>query len=119
MLAKCKIVFLFFLVSSFNCKEKKEIVKHETVVEIAKNDEIKAQKKVLPGAYRTEAYLDIIKNKNVAFLVNQTSLIGEIHLVDSLFNLGVAIKKIFAPAYCHFGGELHRFWAAVSTGISG
>lgn len=54
---------------------------------------------VLIGAERTTEYLPLLKGKNIGLVVNQTSLIGHTHLVDSLINLGLTIKKIFAPEH--------------------
>ena len=42
---------------------------------------------------------DRLKGKNIGLVVNQTSMIGSIHLVDSLINLGLNVKKIFAPEH--------------------
>ena len=52
---------------------------------------------LLTGAERTTEYLPLLKGKNIGLVVNQTSMIGSIHLVDSLINLGLNVKKIFAP----------------------
>ena len=60
--------------------------------------------KLRTGAARVEAYLPFLKGKKVALVVNQTSLIGDTHLVDSLLALGVAVQKIFAPEH-GFRGE--------------
>lgn len=54
---------------------------------------------LLTGAERTTDYLPILKGKNIGLVVNQTSTIGPIHLVDSLMRLGLSIKKIFAPEH--------------------
>ena len=54
---------------------------------------------VVVGAERLSIYLPKIKSLNVALLVNQTSMVGEQHLVDVLLGNGVAIKKIFAPEH--------------------
>lgn len=51
------------------------------------------------GAERTDYYLPILKDKKIALVVNQTSMIGTTHLVDSLLNLGVEITQIFAPEH--------------------
>ncbi len=51
------------------------------------------------GAQRTETYLPLLKNKNVALLVNHTSKIGTAHLIDSLTALNIKITKIFAPEH--------------------
>ncbi|HXL58744.1 MAG TPA: DUF1343 domain-containing protein [Chitinophagaceae bacterium] len=65
------------------------------------NDKKKLQtsNQILPGAYQTIEYLPLLKNKRVAVFANQTSVIGNTHLVDSLKKLGVNIVKIFAPEH--------------------
>ena len=62
--------------------------------------------KLRTGADRLEIYYPIILNKNVALVVNQTSVIGnkKVHLVDSLLSLNISVKKIFAPEH-GFRGE--------------
>ncbi len=52
-----------------------------------------------PAAENIEAYFTILKGKNVALVVNQTSLVKQIHLADTLLRLGISIKKIFAPEH--------------------
>ena len=54
---------------------------------------------VVPGAARTDLYLWKLKGKSVALVANQTSVIGNTHLVDSLRTLGIAIKCVFAPEH--------------------
>src|SRR5688572_3307297 len=54
---------------------------------------------VIVGAERTELYLPLLKDKRVALVVNQTSMVGKSHLVDSLLKLGVKISVIFAPEH--------------------
>src|SRR6266487_1641108 len=65
------------------------------------NDKKKLQtsNQILPGAYQTIEYLPLLKNKRVAVFANQTSVIGNTHLVDTLKKLGVNIIKIFAPEH--------------------
>lgn len=55
--------------------------------------------KIICGAERLPEYLPLLQNKNVALLVNQTSMLGETHLADTLLSLNVHIKKIFAPEH--------------------
>ena len=45
---------------------------------------------VLPGAARFELYLPMLKGKSVAVFANQTSMVGEKHLVDFLIANGTA-----------------------------
>jgi len=54
---------------------------------------------ILPGAYQTEEYLPLIKNKRVALFANQTSVIDATHLADSLHKLNINIVKIFSPEH--------------------
>lgn len=51
------------------------------------------------GAAQINAYLPLIQEQKVALVVNQTSVIGKTHLVDSLMALKVGIRKVFAPEH--------------------
>ncbi len=55
--------------------------------------------KMFPGAYNIAKYIPLLKNKNVALVVNQSSMIDEVHLTDTLLNLDVKLVKIFAPEH--------------------
>lgn len=52
-----------------------------------------AQLKV--GAERTEEYIPILTNKRVALVANQTSLVKETHLLDTLLSRGIIVTKVF------------------------
>jgi uncharacterized protein YbbC (DUF1343 family) len=56
------------------------------------------------GAEQLNLYLPDLQGKRVALVVNNTSLVGKTHLVDTLLKLKVDIKKIFAPEH-GFRGE--------------
>jgi uncharacterized protein YbbC (DUF1343 family) len=51
------------------------------------------------GADRMEVYLPLLKGKKVAVFANQTSVVGNTHLVDTLLKSGVNIVKIFGPEH--------------------
>ncbi len=53
-------------------------------------------------------YLPLIQDKRVALVVNHTSLVGQLHLVDYLKRKNIKIEKIFAPE--------HGFRGDVSAG---
>jgi uncharacterized protein YbbC (DUF1343 family) len=55
--------------------------------------------KVLVGADQLDAYLPALIGKNVALVVNHTSLVGKTHLTDTLISTGITIKKVFAPEH--------------------
>lgn len=73
------------------------------------------------GAEQTALYIPLLKGKNIAVVANQTSTIGSTHLVDSLMNLGIAVKKVFAPEHGFRGtadaGELITDGKDLKTGI--
>ena len=51
------------------------------------------------GAERTNIYLPLLKNKKIAIVGNQTSMIANTHLVDSLLSLKVNVVKVFSPEH--------------------
>ena len=51
------------------------------------------------GANRTNSYLTYLKDKKIGVIGNQTSMIENTHLVDSLLSLGVDIIKVFSPEH--------------------
>lgn len=53
----------------------------------------------MPGAERTEVYLPLLKGKSVAVFANQTSLVKNTHLVDTLLKKGIRVVKIFGPEH--------------------
>jgi uncharacterized protein YbbC (DUF1343 family) len=59
---------------------------------------VNAQDIVL-GAERTDAYLSLLEGKKISIVGNQTSMIVNTHLVDSLISLGVNIVKVFSPEH--------------------
>ena len=59
---------------------------------------VNAQKLVL-GAERTNIYLPLLKDKKIAVVGNQTSMIANTHLVDSLLSLKVNVVKVFSPEH--------------------
>ena len=59
---------------------------------------------VIVGANLTENYLPLLKDKNIALVANQTSVIFKndhsyTHLVDSLLAHKIRVKKVFAPEH--------------------
>lgn len=60
---------------------------------------------IIVGAARFEQYVTSLKNKNVALICNQTSLVGKTFLADTLLSLGVHLTKLFAPEHGLRGTE--------------
>lgn len=51
------------------------------------------------AAMQLNDYLPLLEGKRVGIVGNQTSLVGETHLVDTLLSLGVDVKKIYTPEH--------------------
>ncbi len=98
-----KIVASFLIllfIGNVGCGQKQVVEKEDTPVE--ETDTAKEEKETLPiltGADQPEAFLSLIQGKKVAMVVNQTSMIGQTHLVDRLLTVGVEVEKIFAPEH--------------------
>lgn len=59
----------------------------------------RTSEKILPGAERIAIYLPLLKGHSVGIFANQTSLVGNTHIVDTLRKLGIDIKVIFGPEH--------------------
>lgn len=55
--------------------------------------------KVIVGAERIDQYLPQLKGKAVGLVVNQTSVINNTHLLDTLLSLKVDVHVVFAPEH--------------------
>lgn len=97
-----------FLLICFGCKQSNLNGSKPTVpiIDAPLPEVVVEQKseKITPGAYRIENYIGELVGKRVAMVVNQTSAIGQRHLVDSLLALRININKIFSPEH-GFRGE--------------
>ncbi len=51
------------------------------------------------GAEQTDKYIELLSAKKVGLVVNQTSQVNGIHLIDFLLEEGVLVEKIFAPEH--------------------
>lgn len=51
------------------------------------------------GALDTENYIRLLTDQNVGVVANQTSMVGDTHLVDTLLSYGITIKRIFTPEH--------------------
>ena len=69
-----------------------------------KSDKSTGEPAIVLGAAQFEKYLPDIMKKNVGLVINHTSLVGNTHLLDTLIELKVPVKKIFSPEH-GFRGE--------------
>jgi uncharacterized protein YbbC (DUF1343 family) len=54
---------------------------------------------MLLGANRTDLYFSEIEGRSIGLLVNHTSIVDDMHLVDFLLSKGMDIHTIFAPEH--------------------
>ena len=59
----------------------------------------RANDSIITGAERMQVYLPLLKGKTVAVFANQTSMVGNTHLVDTLLKRGIKVVKIFGPEH--------------------
>lgn len=76
---------------------------------------------VIVGAEKVESYLHLLSDKKIGIVGNQSSMIGETHLVDSLLALKVDVRKVFSPEHGFRGkadaGEKVKSGVDSKTGI--
>jgi len=54
---------------------------------------------IIPASELTFEYFPLLKGKNVAVVANQTSMVENTHLIDTLISSGICVKKIFCPEH--------------------
>ena len=51
------------------------------------------------GAERTHEYFPKLEGKSIGLVANQTSLVNDVHLLDTLLSSGMSVKRVFAPEH--------------------
>jgi uncharacterized protein YbbC (DUF1343 family) len=90
---------LFILIAligvfSFGCKRKATKLESESF-------------KILTGAEQLDVYMPMLKGKRVGLMANQTTIVGDNHLVDVLLENEVDLKFAFIPEH-GFRGTIER-----------
>lgn len=109
------VAFLLSLVTlGFSCKSQSSVKQKQLSPERETN-------RILVGAERVNVYLPLIKGKRLGIFANQTSMVGNTHLIDTLRKLGADIKVIFGPEHGFRGtasaGEKIGNYTDEKTGI--
>ncbi|MGN6494165.1 MAG: exo-beta-N-acetylmuramidase NamZ family protein [Agriterribacter sp.] len=112
-------VALFYMCTSGN---EKSPGNHAAAIVDNKVDNHNKPTEILPGSYLFDKYLKMLKGRSVAVFANNTAMVGNTHLVDTLRKQGVNIKKIFAPEHGFRGtadaGEKVDSYTDKQTGIA-
>ncbi|MFT2009555.1 DUF1343 domain-containing protein [Pontibacter sp. 13R65] len=102
MIQQLVILYSSLLLGLFNCSPKQgsdsTSTSQTTPVEAAAS-QTPAALPLQTGAAQTSRYLKQLQGKRVGLVVNQTSVIGQTHIVDSLLSHGINITTIFAPEH--------------------
>lgn len=89
LLLSLKSIFLFLI----SCTTEGHSQVESLGIELEKPNEI------VVAAERLPAYLELLNGKRVGVVANQTSLVQNVHLVDTLIASGVDVTKVFAPEH--------------------
>jgi uncharacterized protein YbbC (DUF1343 family) len=66
---------------------------------IPNSNKVKTKSDIQCGADVTPEYFPLLKGKRVGVVANQSSVIKNTHLVDSLLHAGIDVKKVFCPEH--------------------
>lgn len=97
-----KILYLFIIFALFSCSSRIDASSANN--SDTTNEQI-IDSTIYVGATQIDEYINLLQNKNVALLVNHSSLVDTTHLVDTLLSLGINIKTIFAPEHGFRGNK--------------
>lgn len=64
------------------------------------------------GAEQTRLYFPLLEGKRLAVAGNHSSMIGEVHLVDSLIRSGLHVRHVFSPEHGFRGQAAHGEYVA-------
>lgn len=81
-----RILYIIFLIPLFSFSQ-------------TRKNEKSNRKNILPGAFQTNLYFNLLKGKHVAVFANHTSAIHTTHIIDSFIKAGINVRKIFAPEH--------------------
>jgi uncharacterized protein YbbC (DUF1343 family) len=108
-----RFVFLgwfFLLLSQVGCTQ-----------QLTPSKPLEVNRSIATGASQLQQYLPDLANQRVTVVANQTSMIGQTHLVDTLISLGVNVVSVFAPEHGFRGdagaGETIKNGTDAKTGL--
>ena len=85
------------------CNPDVKVTGKQAIADTLKNENLE----IITGADQPELYIPLLKNKKVGLVVNQTSMVDTLHLLDYLLAKNIKVVKIFAPEH-GFRGNIDR-----------
>ncbi|WP_114778822.1 exo-beta-N-acetylmuramidase NamZ family protein [Botryobacter ruber] len=106
MIQPLAILFITLLLGLGNCSASQTTHSTRTTPEVQESEVLQhpSPEPLHTGAAQMHRYLPLLQGKRVGLVVNQTSVIGQAHLVDSLLSRDIQVTTIFAPEH-GFRGE--------------
>jgi uncharacterized protein YbbC (DUF1343 family) len=91
---------ILILLSSmiWTCSNKPNAVNNERTI-VFKDSPSSEETQILCGAELSEDYIHLLKDKKIAIVANQTSLVNNVHLLDTLLALNIYVTKVFCPEH--------------------
>ena len=91
-----KLIFLIVLslLALYSCGQSEKVTGNKVMNPIPEEREV-----FLAGSHQLKAYKELLLGKSVAVIGNQTSMIGNMHLVDALLRYDINVTKIFSPEH--------------------
>lgn len=103
-----KVNFLFVIII---------LLAHSCAIQSAEKEVVR----IRTGAEQVDKYMPLLGSKSVGIVANHTTIINNTHLVDTLLELGVNVKKIFSPEHGFRGnadaGEHVKNYTDKKTGL--
>ncbi|MFH1119714.1 MAG: DUF1343 domain-containing protein [Bacteroidota bacterium] len=97
-----RITLLLASIMFVSCSQQRRLQRQQPVTEHISKDRTAFatyEQAIRPAAERTRHYFGKLENKCIGVVANQTSMIGQTHLVDSLLSAGINVVRVFTPEH--------------------
>jgi len=97
-----RITLLLASVVFVSCTQQRHLQKNQPVAESVHKERSAVaahEQTIRPAAERTRHYFGKLEDKRIGVVANQTSMIGQTHLVDSLISSGINVVRVFTPEH--------------------
>ena len=101
-----KLAILFFSVIAICCGGR-SVAPQTSEAACEMSEPIEICSRILTGAEQTELYLPLLEGKRVGIMANQTTIVGDRHLVDVLLENNIDLRFAFTPEH-GFRGTIER-----------
>ena len=91
---KRQIFYFALLLTVLPCAKAQDFETHETSALRLIDKE-----HYVSAAMQTDDYLPLLQGKRIGVVANQTSIVGNTHLVDTLLSQGIDVRKIYTPEH--------------------